>query len=50
MTKITQYGLSGILICMAIGGYLNWLAERDTKLINYLSGSSVESPYCGPGY
>jgi hypothetical protein len=43
MTKITQYGLSGILICLAIGGYLNWLAERDTKLINHLGGSSVES-------
>jgi hypothetical protein len=50
MAKITQYGLSGLLICLAIGGYLGWLADRDTKLMNYLSNPSVESPYYGPGY
>ena len=35
MSKITQYGLSGICVMIAIVGYLNFLAERDTKMMNY---------------
>ena len=35
MTKITQYGLTGIFICLALGSYLNFLAQRDTKMLNY---------------
>ncbi len=46
MTKITQYSLTVILVCLTIGGYLGWLADRDTKLMN----SNVENPYYGPGY
>lgn len=33
--KLLQYGLSGIIVCLAVGGYLNFLAERDTKMMNY---------------
>lgn len=33
--RVIQYGLSGIIICFAIGGYLNFLAERDTQMMNY---------------
>jgi hypothetical protein len=35
MSRITQYGLSGIIVVFAIGSYLNFLAERDTKMMNY---------------
>ena len=35
MSKITQYGLSGICVMIALVGYLNFLAERDTKMMNY---------------
>jgi len=35
MSKITQYGLTGIFICLALGSYLNFLAERDAKMLNY---------------
>lgn len=35
MSKITQYGLSGICVMIAIVGYLNFLAERDTKMMDY---------------
>jgi len=33
--KVIQYGLSGIIVCLAVGFYLNFLAERDTKMMNY---------------
>ena len=35
MTKITQYGLTGIFICLALGSYLNFLAERDAKMFSH---------------
>jgi hypothetical protein len=35
MSKIAQYGLSGICVMFALAGYLNFLAERDTKMMNY---------------
>jgi hypothetical protein len=35
MSKITQYGLSGICVMFALVGFLNFLAERDTKMLNY---------------
>ena len=41
MSKITQYGLSGICVMIAIVGYLNFLAERDTKMMNYYD-STIE--------
>jgi len=40
--KVIQYGLSGIIVCLAVGGYLNFLAERDTKMMNYYD-STIES-------
>ena len=33
--RITQYLLSGICVMFAIVGYLNFLADRDTKMMNY---------------
>jgi hypothetical protein len=41
MSKITQFGLSGIIVVFAIGSYLNFLAERDTKMMNYYD-STIE--------
>ncbi|ADO97679.1 hypothetical protein SShM2_068 [Synechococcus phage S-ShM2] len=35
MSKITQYGLSGICVMFALVGYLNFLAHRDTQMMNY---------------
>ena len=34
-SKVTRYGLAGILTCLALGSYLNFLAERDSKMLNY---------------
>ena len=39
MSKITQYGLSGIIVVFAIGSYLNFLVERDTKMMNYFDST-----------
>ncbi len=41
MSKITQYGLTGICVMIALVGYLNFLAERDTKMMNYYD-STIE--------
>lgn len=35
MTKFTQYGLSGILLIIALASYLNWLADRDQKAFEF---------------
>ena len=35
MSKVTQFGLSGIIFVFALGSYLNFLAERDSKMMNY---------------
>ena len=35
MSKMTQYALSGIIICLAFAGYLNFLSERDAKMMDY---------------
>jgi len=34
MSKITQYGLTGIFICLALGSYLKFLADRDAKMFS----------------
>ena len=34
MTKITRYGLTGICICLALGSYLTFLADRDAKMFS----------------
>ena len=41
MSKITQYGLTGICVMIALVGYLNFLSERDTKMMNYYD-STIE--------
>ena len=40
--RVIQYSLSGIIICFAIGIYLDFLAQRDTKMMNYYD-STIES-------
>ena len=35
MSRVTQYGLSGICVMFALVGFLNFLAERATKMMNY---------------
>lgn len=37
MSKITQYGLTGIFICLALGSYLKFLADRDAKMFSNLA-------------
>ena len=34
MSKIVQYGLTGIFICLALGSYLNFLADRDAQMFS----------------
>jgi len=41
MSKIAQFGLSGICVMFAFVGFLNFLAERDTKMMNYYD-STIE--------
>ena len=43
MTTITKYGISGILVCLALGSYLSFLANRDTKMLNYYTQRTCES-------
>ena len=35
MSRVAQYGLSGILLMLALASYLNWLAERDQKAFEF---------------
>ena len=39
MSNFLRYGIVGILSCLAIGSYLNFLAERDAKMMNYLDST-----------
>jgi len=39
--KVTQYLLGGIFIVVALTCYLLFLAERDTKMMNYYD-STIE--------
>ena len=34
MSKVAQYGISGILICLALSSYLSFLAKRDAKMFS----------------
>ena len=40
MSKVARYGLTGILICLAFGSYLNFLADRDAKMFSNLTCKS----------
>jgi hypothetical protein len=44
MSKVAQYGLSGILVCLALGSYLSFLAERDSKLLGPVEEVSTILP------
>ena len=35
MSRVAQYGLSGILLMLALASYLNWLADRDQKAFQF---------------
>ena len=35
MSRVAQYGLSGILLMLALASYLSWLAERDQKAFQF---------------
>ena len=35
MSKVAQYGLSGILMMLALSSYLSWLADRDQKAFEF---------------
>ena len=35
MSRVAQYGLSGILVMLALSSYLSWLAERDQKAFQF---------------
>ena len=43
MTKITRYGLTGILICLALVSYLKFLADRDAKMMDYYDKTTQEN-------
>jgi len=47
MSKVARYGLTGILICLALGSYLNFLADRDAKMFsNQTCEVSTFNPDC----
>ena len=35
MSRVAQYGLSGILLMLALASYLSWLADRDQKAFQF---------------
>jgi hypothetical protein len=41
MTKFTQYGLSAIVGLVLLTSYLNWLADRDSKAIQYYNQQNI---------
>jgi len=41
MSKIAQYGLTGIFICLALGSYLNFLADRDAKMFSNIESHEI---------
>ena len=44
-SKVTQYGLTGILICLALGSYLTFLADRDAKMMDYYDKTTQENVF-----
>ena len=44
-SKVTQYGLTGIFICLALGSYLTFLADRDAKMMDYYDKTTQENVY-----
>jgi len=45
-SKVTQYGLAGIFLCIALGSYLNFLAERDAKMFKaYDACATLSQPH-----
>ncbi|AOO15342.1 hypothetical protein W1080910_069 [Cyanophage S-RIM12 isolate W1_08_0910] len=40
--RITQYLLSGIIAFVTITCYLIFLAERDTKMMNYYDSTTIQ--------
>jgi len=44
-SKVTRYGLTGILICLALGSYLKFLADRDAKMMDYYDKTTQENVY-----
>ncbi|AOO16195.1 hypothetical protein RW040709_068 [Cyanophage S-RIM12_RW_04_0709] len=40
--RITQYLLSGIFVVVGITCYLLFLAERDTKMMNYYDSTTIQ--------
>jgi hypothetical protein len=45
-SKVMQYGLFGIFLCLALGSYLNFLAERDAKMFKaYDACATLPQPH-----
>jgi O-phosphoseryl-tRNA(Cys) synthetase len=41
MSSVARYGLTGILVILALSSYLKFLAERDQKMFDYYSSQRV---------
>jgi len=47
-SKVAQYGLAGIFLCLALGSYLNFLADRDAKMFKAYDNACAILPQPHP--